>query len=157
MSPRCLDLHILCTYGRPIGSILGSWPTFSLVVRFNASLRSEFMHRNVMVALRRPDRLCEIDLDVTSSLTRPIIEVIQKPCQVLDSIRIRVRDAREPPLLVRNALWEVLLHTRERSSWKALPFPSRYKFSYPPTISSSFTPPASQMMFTFHQMTLSLA
>ena len=83
------------------------------------------MPRNVMVALRRFDRLCEIDLDVTSSLTRSIIEVIQKPCQVLESIWIRVRDAREPPLLVRNALLGGFApHLREiKLGGIAFPFP----------------------------------
>ena len=43
-----------------------------------------------MVALRRPDRLCEIDLHVTSSMLASIVEVTQKPCQALESIRITV-------------------------------------------------------------------
>ena len=41
-----------------------------------------------MVALRYPDRLLEIDLYVTSSITGPIIEMMQKTCQELETIRM---------------------------------------------------------------------
>ena len=125
VSPRRLDLRILCTSGAPIGNILDSWPTFPLVARFNASSRSKSMPMNVTLALRRPDRLCEIDVDITSSMTKSIIEVIQKPCQVLESIRIRVEEATEPPL-VRNAfLGGSAPHLREiKLEGIAFPFPT---------------------------------
>jgi len=45
-----------------------------------------------MVALRHPDCLSEIDLYVTNSMTRPIIDMMQKPCQELESIRIGVQE-----------------------------------------------------------------
>ena len=105
MSPRRLDMRILCKYGAPIGSTLRSWPTLPLVVRFDSDARPKSNHlpRNVEVALRHPDRLCEIDLDLTNSMTGSIVEVIQKPCPALESIRIRVIDAKGPSILVRNA------------------------------------------------------
>jgi hypothetical protein len=56
-----------------------------------------------MVAFRRPDRLREISLNVPSSIIGPIVEVIQKPCQALESIRISVNDATGPSILVRDA------------------------------------------------------
>jgi hypothetical protein len=105
MSPRRLEMRILCKYGAPIGSTLRSWPTLPLVVRFvsGARRKSEQLPRNIAVALRRPDRLCEINFDVTKSMTGSIVEVIQKPCQALESIRIRVIDAKGPSMVVRNA------------------------------------------------------
>ncbi|KAH9991028.1 hypothetical protein BJV77DRAFT_560787 [Russula vinacea] len=103
MSPRRLDLRITCENEAPIESILRSWPTLPLVVRIDASRKSKHLPRNVVVALRRPDRLCEIHLDVTSSVTRPIVEAIQKPFRALESIRITVRNATGPSILVRNA------------------------------------------------------
>ena len=61
------------------------------------------MPRNVLDALRHPDRLCNIDLNVTSSMIGSIVEAIQKPCQVLEGIRITVYyDAEGPSILVRN-------------------------------------------------------
>ena len=59
------------------------------------------MPRNVLDALRHPDRLCNIDLNVTSSMTGLIVEAVQKPCQVLEGIRITVNDAEGPSNLVR--------------------------------------------------------
>jgi hypothetical protein len=63
------------------------------------------MPRNIVVALRHPDRLSEIDLYVTSSMTGPIIEMMQKPCQELESIRIGVQysDAMGPSRVTHNA------------------------------------------------------
>ena len=56
-----------------------------------------------MVALRRPDRLCEIDLHVAVSMLAPIVEMTQKPCKALESIRITVETPTGPSILVRNA------------------------------------------------------
>ena len=101
-SPRRLELRILCDSGAPIGSILASWPTLPLVAKLYAGRTSERIPRNVMVALRRPDRLCEIDLHVTSSMFTSIVGVTQKSCRALESIRITV-DVPGPSILVRSA------------------------------------------------------
>ena len=104
MSPRRLDLRILCEYGAPIESILASWPTLPLVAMFHsAGWKSKHIPKNVMVALRHPDRLCKINLHVTSSMVASIVEVTQKPCQALESVRITVEPPTGPPILVRNA------------------------------------------------------
>ena len=124
-SPRRLGLQILCEYGAPIGSILASWPTLPLVAKFKADRKSKHIPRNVMVALRRPDRLCEIDLHVTSSMLAPIVEVAQKPCHALESIRITVETPTGPSMLVRNAfLGGSAPHLREiKLDGIAFPFP----------------------------------
>ena len=97
-STRRLGLQILCECTAPIGDILDSWPTLPLVVKFWAGKplrrrvrRAGFKFGNLMIALRYPDRLYEIDLHVTSSMLASIIEVTQKPCQVLEIIRITVK------------------------------------------------------------------
>ena len=127
MSPRRLGLRILCEYGAPIESILDSWPTLPLVVKFNAGWTTH-IPRNVMAALRRPDRLCEIDLHVTSSMLPSIVEVTQKPCQELESIRITVEAAPSTPgpsILVPNSfLGGSAPHLREiKLDGIAFPFP----------------------------------
>ena len=101
-SPRRLDLRILCNYGAPIGSILDSWPTLPLFVRHN-NPRSTSLPNNVIVALRRPNRVCEIDLVLPSWSMGPIVEAIQEPFQTLECIRITVKNATGPPMLVREA------------------------------------------------------
>ena len=68
MSPRRLDLGILCDYGAPVEtleSVLDSWPTLPLYARFegqNWPALSINLLKNTIAALRRPDRVCEIDL-----------------------------------------------------------------------------------------------
>jgi hypothetical protein len=96
ISPRRLDLRILCKYGAPIESILGSWPTLPLVIEFDATRKSKPMPRNILVALRCSDRICDINFSVTSSMTGSIVELIQKPCPALEKIRLTVKDAMGP-------------------------------------------------------------
>jgi hypothetical protein len=102
VSPRRLGLQILCKSGAPIESILDSWPTLPLVIR-HKGLESRSLPDNIIVALRRTDRVCAIDLVLTSSITGSIVEAIQEPFQALERIRITVEDAAGSPLVVRNA------------------------------------------------------
>ena len=102
MSPRRLNLRVLCENGAPIESILGSWPTLPLVVR-HYGLRSKSLPNNVVAALRRLHRLCEIDFVLPSSLIGPIVEAMQEPLQGLESIRVTIENATGPPMLVREA------------------------------------------------------
>ena len=76
----------------PLSTIFWVPGQIALVVRVFASRASKPMPRNIMVALRHPDCLSEIDLYVTNSMTRPIIDMMQKPCQELESIRIGVQE-----------------------------------------------------------------
>ena len=124
ISPRRLDLRILCKYGAPIESILGSWPTFPLVIKFDATRKLKPMPRNVLVALRCSDRICDINLSV---MTGSIVELIQKPCPALEKIRLTVKDAMGPPNIpVHNAfLGGSAPHLREiELQGIALPFPA---------------------------------
>jgi hypothetical protein len=97
VSPRRLGLQILCRSGAPIESTLDSWPTLPLVVRYKGP-KSKYLHNNIIVALRRPARVCEIDLVLTRSLIGSIVEVMQEPFQTLECIRITVNNATEPPV-----------------------------------------------------------
>ena len=100
ISPRRLGLRILCEYGEHVGIILDTWPTLPLVAKFYATQKSKHIPGNVMVALRHPDRLCEIDLHVTGSMLPSIVEVTQKPCRALESIRITVEAHSGPSTLI---------------------------------------------------------
>jgi hypothetical protein len=73
------DLRIICTSGASIERIMGSWPTLPLVVHLEKTPISKSLHSNFVVALRHPDRVCEIDLNVTSSIAGLIAEAIQQP------------------------------------------------------------------------------
>lgn len=98
VSPRRLGLQILCRSGAPIESILDSWPTLPLVVRYKGP-KSKSLPKNIIVALRHPDRVCEVDLVLPSSLIGSIVPVIQEPFPALECVRITVKNAAAPPEL----------------------------------------------------------
>jgi hypothetical protein len=110
ISPHRLDLWILCKSGPPIERILGSWSSVPLIVRFKAASfgpESKVVLQlpdNIAAALRHWDRICEIDLVVTRPMVASIVDVIHEPLQALKSIRVTVKNATRPPLLIRNSL-----------------------------------------------------
>ena len=98
-SPRCLDLQILCKSGAPIEPILCTWPTLPLVLRFQGDARSEFLPDNIMIALRYPDRVCDINLTLMSSIIGSISELLQVPFLALKRIEMSSKGAEEQPVL----------------------------------------------------------
>ena len=102
MSPRRLDLQILCKYGASIKYTLDAWETLPLIVRFKGGPKSKSLPENIVTALCRPDRVREIDLDLTSTTVGAIVDEIKKPFQMLESIRISIKDATGPSLLFRS-------------------------------------------------------
>jgi len=89
MSPRRLGLQIYCKTGRPIKPILDSWPTLPLVVRANhGKSKSPKVHRNIIIALRHSDRVCNINLTMPTSMIPSIVDVLQRPFPNLERIKI---------------------------------------------------------------------
>jgi hypothetical protein len=101
-SPRRLNLRILCDNKTPI-EILHVWPTLPLAVSFKATRESTLIPRHITTALRHLDRICQVELYVTSSMTILLAEMIQKPCHALESISITVEDATGASIPVCNA------------------------------------------------------
>jgi len=93
VSPRRLGLRILCKSGASIKPILESWPTLPIVVRYKGSRKLRPMPGNVLAALRHPDRVCEIDIGVTSWTLETMADVIQgPPFPSLERVRIMSND-----------------------------------------------------------------
>ncbi len=100
ISPRRLDLRILCEYGAPFVDVLQAWPTLPLVIRYKDTKSSSLSEdSDIIVALRHPDRVWEINLGLSSSLIESIVPVIQEPFPELECFIIAVENA-ELPLLV---------------------------------------------------------
>ena len=78
-----------------------------------------------MAALHRPDRLYGIDLHVTSSMLASIVEMTQKPCRLLEIIRITAETRTRSSILERNTfLGGSAPHLREiELDGFPLPFP----------------------------------
>ena len=100
MSPRRLGLRILCNSNVHVRDIMNFWPTLPVVVRYKNPEPSSFS-RNITAALDHPDRVCEIDLDVTSLTFGSIFESIQEPFPSLErlTIEINCKDVTPPPVL----------------------------------------------------------
>ncbi|KAI0256880.1 hypothetical protein BJV78DRAFT_314688 [Lactifluus subvellereus] len=106
-SPRRLQLRIIFKSRAPMEYILDAWPDLPIVVRYNGSRKSNPTGKalnNITVALRHPDRVCEIDLAVTSSMLGSILEVIQEPFPALEHIRIKSKDTTGSPPVIPGTL-----------------------------------------------------
>ncbi|KAH9980530.1 hypothetical protein BJV74DRAFT_102136 [Russula compacta] len=102
MSPRRLGLRILCKSKAPMEHIMDFWPTLPLVVRYKNPKPSS-LNKNIVAALRRPNRVCEIDLNVTSVTIGPIVELIQEPFLSLERLKMQImrNSALAPPVFTR--------------------------------------------------------
>jgi len=98
VSPRRLGLQIFCISRGSIEFILATWPSFPLVLRFKCP-KMKSLPRNLVFALRYPDRICELDLVLPSSMIGLITEAIQEPFLELERIQITSKDKKETPVL----------------------------------------------------------
>ena len=91
-----LDLRLLCTYGTPVMKILDCWPPLPIVIRYSdpMGLRppSADDDSNIIAALQRRDRVCEVELTVGSSLFAKLTPLLQKPFPSLESLTLRPRN-----------------------------------------------------------------
>src|SRR5258707_72863 len=107
-SDRDLDSGSMCiadnrTVGQaPIESILDAWPTV-LLSAIHIDPESRSLSENIIFALRRPDRVCQIDLSLSSSLIGSIVPMIREPFPELEWIQITVQDTTGPPLAFRGS------------------------------------------------------
>lgn len=89
-SPHRLNLQILCTEKSPVKKNLRIWPTLPIVIKYNytgRSLRPAGIG-NVLAALRQPNRVCHVELNVTSSMLEKMVALLQEPFPELTHIDI---------------------------------------------------------------------
>ena len=90
-SPRRLDLWLVCTGRTPARDKLDVWPTLPLIVEaiFSDSIRLGSME-NVIAALKRTDRVCQINLSTIESLEMKIfLAAMQQPFPELTHLHLR--------------------------------------------------------------------
>lgn len=97
-SPRRLDLRILCTEETPVKKNLGIWPAFPIVVDYRYYGRSiePKGEGNVIAALRHPDRVCSVALDVWGPQLEMITTAMQESFPVLTHLHINAREGNTP-------------------------------------------------------------
>jgi len=73
-SPRCLNLRLVLTPGRPARDTLDVWPALLLLIQGRVSTSNV---DNIITGLERSDRVCKIDLDFPSSQLEQVSAAMQ--------------------------------------------------------------------------------
>ena len=99
-SPNRLGLQILCTDRTPAYKNLYIWPAIPIVIDYyrRDSNYSSTGQDNVIAALRHPNRIIDIRLDVTSSQLRKIFRRMKKQFPVLSNLKIISKGVNAPDL-----------------------------------------------------------
>ena len=85
-SPGHLNLQLVCTDRTPTRDRLDVWPTLPLIVQVgNEPLLSV---DNIIAALERRDRVCQIDIHASSSNLEMILVAMQQPFPELTDLRL---------------------------------------------------------------------
>ena len=103
VSPRRLDLTLLCTYGTPVRKHLGCFPPFPVIVDYltfsHLALRPVLDYEDdIIAALEHPDRVRSIKLAVTSHLLEMLALVMQESFPALTTLWLSSKDRNAPVL-----------------------------------------------------------
>jgi hypothetical protein len=99
-SSRRLNLELFCTYGTPVRKNLDHFPAFPIVIRLPVRTK-ESDEDNIIAALEHPDRVRDIQLNVSCSLLEKMATVMQEPFPVLTDLFLErgiFEDERTPVL-----------------------------------------------------------
>ena len=99
-SPRRLNLQIFCTTRTPVMKNLGIWPALPIVIGYsdygkNVKPREE---GNVIAALRHPNRVCSVTLEVPGPAVGRVATVMQESFPVLTHLFFYTWDRNAPVL-----------------------------------------------------------
>ena len=103
VSPRRLDLTLLCTYGTPVRKHLGCLPPVPVIVDYltfpHLAPRPAPNHEDdVITALEHPDQVRSIKLTVTSHLLEMMALVMQESFPALTTLWLSSKDRNAPVL-----------------------------------------------------------
>ena len=98
-SPQRLELQIFCSNKTPVRKNLSVWPAFPIVIRcvYSGRIRPRG-EGNVIAALRHPDRVRSVTLELSGAHLGKIVSVMQGPFPMLTHLYIRSHN-RNPPVL----------------------------------------------------------
>jgi hypothetical protein len=96
-SPRRLNLQLHCGTRNPARQLLGVWPVLPIIVwDWNPTRAVD----NVIAALERNDRVCQIELGgVPSLLLENVLAAMQEPFLELTSLQLWSKDDDEAPVI----------------------------------------------------------
>ena len=98
-SPRRLKLGIFCSNGTPVKEILKVWPELPIVMHYGGFPESKPPspedEENLVTALREPDRISELWLTITGSLSDQLLTEMRKAMPLLESLRLMAQGMHE--------------------------------------------------------------
>jgi hypothetical protein len=126
-SQRVLHLRLFCTYRTPVLKSLDCWPALPIVVEYGGALELDPLasedEANIMVALKRSDRVHSIRLNLTNPLLEKL-SAIKTTFSQLEDLVLQARDNLPLPLPVPDSLsWGRRIRSLEltRVTFSALP------------------------------------
>ena len=84
-SPHRLNLRLVCSDGTPVRETLEVWPPLPIVIRHFAPPKSGW--DNVIAALERNDRVCQIGLELDLQWEK-VLEVMREPFPALTHLSL---------------------------------------------------------------------
>jgi len=101
LSPRRLNLRLLCTRGRSVREMLDIWPALPIIIQESGDpILREDDANNVFAALEHPSRVGEIRLiEIPGSSLEIFAEALEEPFPVLTTLELRLERELRPPVL----------------------------------------------------------
>jgi hypothetical protein len=92
LSPRRLDLYLICKHGTPVRKNLDIWPAYPIIIDHidyssHTNKLSPNDDDNIIAALEHPGRVRCLKLPVTNSLLERVATVAQEPFPILTQLR----------------------------------------------------------------------
>ena len=119
-SPRCLDLRLSCTTGKPAGETLDVWPALPLLIQGDVS---ETSVDNIIAVLEHSDRIRQVNLECgRTSQIEKLWTAMQVPFPELEILRLSAGGSWYLPVLPDSFLGGSAPHLRYLALY-AIPFP----------------------------------
>jgi hypothetical protein len=119
-SPRRLNLQLVCTSETPARDTLEVWPPLPLLIHGSDYPTSNV--DNIIAALERSNRVCQITLEyVTSSQLGEIWTAMRKPFPELTHLQLRAND--EPAPVVPDSFIDGSAPRLRYLNWDGIPYP----------------------------------
>ena len=130
VSPRCLDVQLVCTARTQIEDILAAWSGLPLLVLWDSEPELSQLEGadNIIAALRYKIPVCQIKLNGHSThLLRRIVEVIREPFPALSHVGIRSLDDAETAVVFPNEILGGSTPSLRSCSLRSIAFPGIWK------------------------------
>ena len=120
-SPHRLDIRLHCKPGTPIRTHLSCWPEFPITIQHDVKGLALSDEDDVLAALQHPNRICSLDLTVTSTQLEKLLTAMQQPYPALEMLGLTF--GRDAPVLPPGSFGGPSPHLKD-IELDAVPFPT---------------------------------